>query len=113
MKDAKKVPLSQGLFAYVDAEDYDRVMQYKWYASNAKRMDQKPLWYAQRTFYSKGKKKTVKLHRFILEPPDHLVVDHIDGNGLNNTRANLELVTFSENALRSNKKRQKIIEPFL
>lgn len=37
------------------------------------------------------------LHRLLINPPEGMEVDHIDGNGLNNTRANLRVVTRSEN----------------
>lgn len=38
------------------------------------------------------------LHRLLTGAPPGMVVDHIDGNGLNNTRSNLRVCTCSENA---------------
>lgn len=52
-----------------------------------------------------GENKTVCFHRLILNPPDHLVVDHINGNGLDNRRCNLRIVTTQVN--RANSKRHK------
>lgn len=37
------------------------------------------------------------LHRYLLSAPDDLLVDHRDGNGLNNRRHNLRLATQAEN----------------
>lgn len=49
--------------------------------------------------------KTVPVHRFVMAPPAGLVVDHIDGDPLNNTRANLRVVTQTENVLNQRKSR--------
>jgi hypothetical protein len=38
------------------------------------------------------------MHRLILGAPEGVLVDHVDGDGLNNTRANLRLCTSSQNA---------------
>ncbi len=37
------------------------------------------------------------MHRQITNAPDHLVVDHIDHNGLNNRNTNLRNATFTQN----------------
>lgn len=47
----------------------------------------------------------VLLHRLLMAPDDGMVVDHIDGDGLNNTRANLRVCTHRQN--RCNQKRNK------
>lgn len=48
--------------------------------------------------YHKG--EHLYMHRLVMEEPDGLVIDHLDGNGLNNQRANLEAVTLAENTRR-------------
>lgn len=39
------------------------------------------------------------LHRFLMNAERGTIVDHIDGNGLNNCRANLRIVTSGQNAM--------------
>ena len=43
----------------------------------------------------------VYLHRFIMRAPPGVDVDHMDGNPLNNTRENLQIVTRSRNIMRT------------
>lgn len=44
-----------------------------------------------------GKPGAEWLHRFILQPPHGMVCDHINGDGLDNRRENLRIVTPAEN----------------
>jgi len=57
-----------------------------------------------RSFYCQGKyrlpsgeRRTVRLHRWILEAPDNAEVDHIDHNTLDNCRQNLRILTRQQN----------------
>ena len=43
--------------------------------------------------YTNIKNRKVYLHRFIVNPPSDKVIDHINGNGLDNRRSNLRVVT--------------------
>jgi hypothetical protein len=90
------IPLTQGQYAMVDAEDYERVSRCKWCLSRTGHQ-----LYAQR----RCRGKTIRMHQFILNPPKGMVVDHIDGNGLNNRRCNLRICTREQNAW--NHKRRK------
>ena len=49
------------------------------------------------------------MHRLLMgmKKGDGLEVDHLDGNGLNNQRKNLEVVTRSENRLRGWARKRK------
>lgn len=99
----KEIKLTKNKVAIVDDEDYNYLNQWKWYASKYKN-----IWYAQRSDYSSGKKKTIKMHRVIMKSPVNMVIDHEDRNGLNNQKNNLSVCTFLENMdrglIRTNKK---------
>ena len=85
---AKLIPLTQDKFAIVDAEDYEWLNQHKWHVLKHGRTE-----YAGS--YQDG--KYIKMHRVLLSAPAGLVVDHRDGNGLNNRKSNLRLCTHQEN----------------
>jgi hypothetical protein len=86
-------PFSNNLcrFAIVDADDYEHLAKYKWYCEQ----DGNTFY----TFRREGRKrKRVSMHRQILHAPKGLLVDHIDGNGLNNRKSNLRLCSPAQNA---------------
>lgn len=89
----KEIPLTQGMVALVDAGDYEQLSQYKWYAYKGNAS-----YYAGRCVKRNGKVIQYKMHREILNAPKGLDCDHIDHNGLNNTRSNLRLATRSQNS---------------
>jgi len=88
-KGIRYIPLTKNKFAIVDEEDYERLARFKWCVSCTGR---KKL-YACRM----DGRRVIKMHREIMRPARGLVVDHIDGNGLNNCRANLRVCTYSQN----------------
>ncbi len=86
--EVRYIALSKGKFAIVDKADYEWLSQYKWCVSIAGTK-----MYACR----REDGKTILMHRFIMNAPQDLVVDHIDGNGLNDRRNNLRLCTPTQN----------------
>jgi len=84
------IPLTQGQFAIVDPEDYEHLTQHKWYAHQ----DGKK-YYAYRTI--PFTKKRIAMHRQIMHAPKGLIVDHIDGDSLNNRKSNLRPCTRAQN----------------
>lgn len=86
------VPLTQGYVAIVDAEDYERVSQFKWVAAVIRRKDGTIRnVYAQRNIpWSDRKGATQRMHRFISGLSDSKIQgDHKNHNGLDNRRDNL------------------------
>lgn len=82
----------------VDDEDYDRINSYSWYIKTGKYVT-----YAKREIRINGKRCHVMMHREILGLPKgrNPVVDHKNGNGLDNQRNNLRATTNSVNRMNS------------
>lgn len=82
----KKVPLigkkGKGKHAIVDDKDYEKIARYRWYYCRG---------YAVSDF-------GVRMHRFIMNPPQDLVIDHINHDRLDNRRSNLKICTQLENS---------------
>ena len=90
----RRIPLTQGKYAIVDPEDYERLNKHKWHAVKSKNT-----FYATRRIHlGKNKWKHIKMHREILDPPDHLYVDHINHKGFDNRKANLRTATHRQNS---------------
>lgn len=83
------IPLTLGQTAVVDAVDRSLVERFSWHARP--RRD-------GRGFYAVNAGGT-RMHRLLLGVWDKRVVDHIDGDGLNNRRANLRIGSQSQNCV--------------
>ena len=93
----RKIYLTKGKFAIVDADDYDRLSRYCWYFSQG---------YAKRSqvkgeYNSYATRKEVKMHRDILGLSVNgrsIQCDHINGDRLDNRRVNLRIATNFQNS---------------
>jgi len=94
----KTIKLTQNQVALVSDEDYDFLNQWKWYAKKSGANS----FIAMRGEKESGKRKTICMHRVIC-PGE--VIDHKDGNSLNNTRENLRSCT--SNQSHQNRQRTK------
>lgn len=79
--------LSKGKYAIVDNEDCEWLSQWKWYFSR----------YAYRSERTSGIKKYIAMHRLVTNVAQDMHTDHIDGNKLNNRKANLRVCSNREN----------------
>lgn len=84
----KNISLTKGKITIVDDDDYDFLMQWKWYCGND---------YAQRNSKGDKKRKIIYMHRVINKTPDGLETDHINGDYFDNRKENLRSVTQSQN----------------
>lgn len=85
-----QIRLTRGFSTVVDRDTGDKFGRLNWCVKPHGRT-----FYAMRsTTKGPNRRTTIYLHRAIMGPPlDGLEVDHIDGNGLNNRRSNLRVVT--------------------
>jgi hypothetical protein len=88
----KYIELTQGKNAIVDDEDLEIVAKYKWHYNNG---------YAcrrihKRISFKKYKGEYVYMHRLLAKAKTG-VVDHINGNRLDNRKSNLRVCTQSDN----------------
>jgi hypothetical protein len=87
----KLIPLSKGMCAKVDDEDYENLAGHRWHAVKMGKV-----WYACRFVGSYH----VSMHRVVLglARGDGKFVDHRNHDGLDNRRNNLRLCSKSQNA---------------
>ncbi len=103
------IPLTQGKYAIVDPDDFYWLIRHKWTASRVYNK-----FYAVRSELCKtsGKRKSLRMHREIAHTPEGLECDHINGNSLDNRKANLRSATRQQNCWNSRKRRPKSLSKY-
>lgn len=91
-----RISLSDGSYALVDKQDYEKVKNYRWL--------KKSNGYAVTTIYNPIRKKSdhVYMHRLVNNTPSGYETDHINGDRCDNRAHNLRSVTASQNQLNRN-----------
>lgn len=79
----KTVPVTPGLLAFVDDEDWPMVSHFRWHRHSG-------------GYATTGDGHTY-MHRMLLLPEPEQCIDHVNRNKLDNRRSNLRLCTVSEN----------------
>lgn len=92
----KEIKLACGKKAIVDDADFELLSKYKWSLVSGK--------YARAVAYDIGigkngrpKQRIIKMHRLLLGVDKDKVVDHINGDGLDNRRSNLRICNRTQN----------------
>jgi hypothetical protein len=101
----RRICLGDGEFTILDPKDYYLYNCFKWSACGR---DDDSL-YAARILRKTefGRIKYMYLHREIMNPPKGLLVDHRNGNSLDNRKANLRIATRSQNCMNSRRNKSK------
>jgi HNH endonuclease len=88
----KTIPLSKGKVAIIDDEDFGLLSKWKWYAD----LGVSGVCYAKRSVWVSATRKQSKvgMHNVIMQTK---LVDHVNGDGLDNRRCNLRECTYSQN----------------
>ena len=88
----------KGKFAIVDAKNYEWLNQWEWYCSNGLNIAYRTMTMKEWDSSYKVKIGThILMHRFILNAPKGMDVDHINHNRLDNRECNLRICTRSQN----------------
>jgi hypothetical protein len=104
----RRIYLGEGVWTIVDAEDFYRFNYYHWC-----RKGNEPRIYAVRLVSdSQNRPKILSLHREIMRPHRRLLVDHRNGDSLDNRRANLRFATHAQNSY-NNRKRKNASSQYL
>jgi hypothetical protein len=82
---AKKIPIGKDLFALVDDEDYELVSKFNWHKHKSRSYGQ---------YYASS---NIKMHRLVMDAKPGEIIDHINGDSLDNRKENLRLCTYSQN----------------
>lgn len=88
----KRIPLTQGKFAMVDAKNFDWLNQWKWQTHKSGNT-----YYAVRCIGKQPNRHKLLMHREILNIPKGMNTDHINHKGFDNRRCNIRACTQKQN----------------
>lgn len=94
----REIQLTQNRVALCSDEDHEMLSKYRFHFDGSY-----PRAYVKGSY--KTKQKQVRMHQLIMPCEPGFMIDHIDGNKLNNTRENLRIVDVYQNSQNSKKKR--------
>lgn len=98
----KEIPLTRGLFALVDDEDFDWLNQWNW-AAVRDRSQKIDTFYAKRAGSKNDLVKEQRMSRLLMRAPSGVKVDHKNGDSLDNQKSNLRLASSRQNSQNARK----------
>ncbi len=105
----RRIRLTQGKYAIVDPDDYYWLNKHKWSASRVYTK-----FYAVRV--GPGRKgnrgKSYRMHREVANTPEGMECDHINGNSLDNRKANLRSATRQQNCWNNSKRKARTLSKY-
>ncbi len=90
----KNIKLTKGHLAIVDDDDFEKINLLSWHYQPKCNTG-----YAIGHIRVGGKSSTRRMHRMILNANNGDIVDHINGNGLDNRKENLRIVSHKLNCI--------------
>ncbi len=98
----RRIRFSQPKYAKVDPGDYDALRKYEWFAVKGRNT-----FYAvrQKSIVRSARRSIVQMHREVIQARKGYVVDHMNQNGVDNTRVNLREATHAQNNTNRGKRR--------
>ncbi len=104
----RRIDLGEGKFTIVEPGDYYRYGNFKWVVYG----NGNNIYAVRHKMIAPDKTATVYMHREIMNPPDDLLVDHRNCNGLDNRRANLRFATHAQNMYNCRKRKKNAASKF-
>ena len=92
----KLLPFKRGLWTTMDQADLAVAVRHTWHLARRAGLARTD-YVAMADVWFAGRRRVIALHRLLTEAPRGLVVDHINGNPLDNRRANIRVVTQADN----------------
>lgn len=97
-----KINLTKGKFAIINKSDLEKISGIKWHYQEKRKTG-----YAIRSVWIDGKQTTQRMHRLIINAKIGEIIDHINGDGLDNRSSNLRIVSHRENCINRRSKSKK------
>lgn len=90
----------------IDDDDFDKIKDFSWCVNETRKGGN-----IYATARLKGNRKNIRMHRILIDIPEGKIIDHINGNTLDNRKSNLRTCNYSENLMNC-KKRGKVTSKY-